>query len=386
MLMAVVAAVPLTGASASASTGPAWAAAPAVPVPAGTTSSVLNDVTILAPDDVWAVGEWVDSIPHPLAVHWNGAGWIPATLSDLAQSVEQYSLQAVDGVGADQVWAVGNGAGEAADPLVLLHYDGVEWSTAPGPVMTQQSALADVDMSSVDNGWAVGATVEDRGAEQPLILRWTSDRWARVPAPAFATGARLNAVYTSSPDEAWAVGERDLPGGGRVPLVLRWKGTAWLDVPVPSTSSGGGIERLSGVASTRTGEVWAVGSTCPTINPATCRPIVLRGGAGGWSLVPASSATATLTDVVAVGPDDVWLFGHVPAPVQHQANHAEHWDGQSLTTDQTLLTVLPPVAGDSKPDSALALAAAAGDPQTGVLWAVGWSQSPNFRPNAVFRR
>lgn len=385
-LVAVLAAVLPAPASAITATVPTWVAAPVVPVPPGTTSSVLNDVTVLSPDDVWAVGGWVDSGTHPLAVHWDGTRWTAASVPHLSESAHDYSLSAVDGLGPDRVWAVGAAPGDT-DPLILLRYDGTGWSAAPGPSapVDRQSVLTDLDMRSVDDGWAVGQTALDTGVAQPLILRWRADRWTRVPAPAIAAESRLTGVYAGSEDEAWAVGERERDGGGLASLVLHWDGEAWTEVTVPDTG-GATNDLLSGVAGATGTDVWAVGSTCPAGDPAACQPLALHLHEKTWQRVPASSARGVLTDAVVFGPDDVWLVGHVSTRALVQLDHVEHWDGRRLTTDDTVRGASPPVSGGGKPASALALAAAAGDRHRGVLWAVGWSQGVNVLPRAIYRR
>src|SRR5262245_16395949 len=80
---------------AAAATGPVWALGPPVPVPDGATSSVLDDVTVMSPTDVWAVGWWTDADSHPLAVHWNGVRWTGAQVPPTVAAGEIYRLGAI---------------------------------------------------------------------------------------------------------------------------------------------------------------------------------------------------------------------------------------------------------------------------------------------------
>jgi hypothetical protein len=374
-------AVLVGGATASAGAAPVWDAAPPVPVPPGTIRSVLNDVTVLAPDDVWAVGGWVEDITtHPLIVHFDGTAWTLAPEPEPA-STGPYNLAAVDGVDTGEVWAVGG----TGDSLALLRYDGTTWGEAPAPSLEGLTgALADVDMLSADDGWAVGLTTEGGAGARPLILRWVSGQWTRVAAPAMAAESHLTAVFAASADDAWAVGEREEPDGTLHTLVLHFKGGIWQEVNVPD-SGGVDRDRLWSVDGAHGSDVWAVGSSCDPDVPTACRPIVVHLSQGVWRRVPVSTPTATLTDVVAFGPNDVWIVGHVVGVDLMQRDHAEHWDGRRLIADLTLRTVTPPVTGDAKPASALALAAAAGETHGGVLWGVGWSQGVNVVPHAVRR-
>nr|BFE74417.1 hypothetical protein GCM10020092_077180 [Actinoplanes digitatis] len=78
--------------------------------------------------------------------------------------------------------------------------------------------------------------------------------------------------------------------------------------------------------------------------------------------------------LVAFGPDDVWTLGYQLLPNNRKADHVEHWDGKRFTAEDTGLPTLPPPGGNQgELGSATPIFAAAGVPETGELWAVGWS-------------
>jgi hypothetical protein len=94
---------------------------------------ILHGVTIIAPNDVWAVGVGG-------ALHWDGIAWTQlATFSN---------MYAVSGIASNNVWAVGfNGSGDN-----ILHWDGSQWSGASQTF----SQLNGVFALSGNDAWAVG--------------------------------------------------------------------------------------------------------------------------------------------------------------------------------------------------------------------------------------
>src|SRR6185295_710225 len=53
--------------------GSTWTPVPAGPLPGYWHD--LNAVVAIAPNDVWAAGEYFDGDYHGLALHWNGSAW-----------------------------------------------------------------------------------------------------------------------------------------------------------------------------------------------------------------------------------------------------------------------------------------------------------------------
>jgi hypothetical protein len=373
LIAALAATVVLSPAPALANTAPAWVTAPPVPLPADATEAVLRDVSVVTPTDVWAVGAWIDRGSHTLAAHWDGSGWTTVPTPDAPNKQHSYGLSAVDAVASDDVWAVGEDV--AADnpgdvgPL-LLHYDGTAWREwlAPSGV---DGSLADVDLVTAGEGWAVG-----NGAAGPLMLRWTADRWAPVKLPPLPSAASLVSVFTTSTSDAWAVGSQPR-GDRRSALVLHWDGALWTEVTVPDAGPLG--VTLTGVAASSPADVWAVGAQCEPVQPPSCEPRVLRYVAGAWMVIQ-TALPATLTEVVPFGPDDVWIFGEATSPIG-TLDHVEHWNGRRFEPESTM----PGGTGNNQPASALSLAAADGDPATGLLWAVGWVRDGARTTHAIYR-
>jgi hypothetical protein len=144
-------------------------------------------------------------------------------------------------------------------------------------------------------------------------------------------------------------------------------------VAVPAVGPAGNDEALASVAAVTATDVWTVGRTClPGAEAAFCRPTALHLVNGTWRVIPTGGGGSEFTEVVAFSANDVWVIGYVGYSPTAETDHAEHWDGTVLTTDDSI--ILPPGSANGEPASALSGAAA--DPVSHDLWAVGWLGNP----------
>jgi hypothetical protein len=111
---------------------------------------MIDDIEILSPNDVWAIGETG-------IVHWDGAAW--------TQDQGGVGGEALDAVSPADIWAVGN---------VIQHYDGKSWTTVP---VVPSSILHGVAAVSEDVVWAVG---EDIGSGLPRVFTYTKRHYGDV--------------------------------------------------------------------------------------------------------------------------------------------------------------------------------------------------------------
>ena len=109
----------------------------AVPV-VGSVQTHLYAVWAIAPDDVWAVGKYVDvgipsQIEHALTMHWDGSMWTHVTSPD--GGTESNFLNGVEAISANDVWAVGEYQQSVLNRIKTLteHWDGSVWSIVPSP-------------------------------------------------------------------------------------------------------------------------------------------------------------------------------------------------------------------------------------------------------------
>jgi hypothetical protein len=163
----------------------------------------LTDVAALADDDVWAVGISDRDWPYGSSVilHWTGSDW---TRLDLAAGGR---LSAIDLSSADEGWAVGN----RGSVQLFYHWNGTDWSLVPGPP-GGRDYVYDVDSLSATDAWAAGLQ---------MLAHWDGIAWSLVTNPA---NRPLHAIDAVATDDVWAVGKE---------VVLHWDGAAWSEVPTP---------------------------------------------------------------------------------------------------------------------------------------------------------
>jgi hypothetical protein len=135
----------------------------------------------------------------------------------------------------------------------------------------------------------------------------------------------LRGVAAVSATDAWAVGAAGSEDGPDRPLIERWDGVAWTDVvtSLPEDAT------LYDVAALAPDDVWAIGSRYP----GTYSPFAAHWDGVSWSSVPVPNPgrpSAELLGVTALAPDDVWAVGWREGTVPAQNKTlVEHWDGSS---------------------------------------------------------
>jgi hypothetical protein len=238
-----------------------------VPSPNGSLSSnMLNDVTIVSPTDVWAVGSSRDPIyifSEVLVLHWDGQTWTQVAIPRTNMDIQ--ALTAVTAFGPNNVWAVGTTCTYtsvhncSSQRTLILHWDGSTWTVAPENVGA--AYLADVAGSGPNDIWAVGyafVQVVSGLAEQPVMMHWNGTAWSQVTVPsADPDSSYLRAVTVLTATDAWAGGY----SGGTTTnpthqtQLMHWDGTNWSLVTSPNVGS----SDINGLAAAPTGDVWAVG-------------------------------------------------------------------------------------------------------------------------------
>lgn len=212
------------------------------PAPGGQAEATLNEIVAENVDRAWAVGEQgrSGSAPgRPLALHWDGSGWVT---SDTSRLDFVGGIRSVSAGGEDNTWAVGTDADGGGH---LLAWDGGGWrpTAYPGqndPGCTLGAVLA-VSGSGQSEAWAVGARAEG----EPGLLHWDGVDW-RWSAPLPADPAPALHGLTRAPDGAvWVYGTE---------TVARWDG-AWTVIPSTHTPR----SSISGLLPVANDDVWLVG-------------------------------------------------------------------------------------------------------------------------------
>jgi hypothetical protein len=305
-------------------TGNSWTVAQS-PNPGGW-GNIIWSSSALTDRDVWAVGVQATFTSNdPLALHWNGTTWtsvpVPTPVPDCEDGNIQWagnSLNDVDAVAANDVWAVG-GDCYGIDTLAE-HWNGSSWSIVPGPQIPggEWATLYGVEAVSSSNAWAVGYA----GSESPLVEHWNGQAWSIVNVPG---QGYLGDMASTGPNDVWAVGSSDTG-----PLVEHFNGSQWSVVSVPQPAGG----YLGSVTALSPTNVWAVGSQ----GISATRTLVMHYDGKTWQVVPspnpseAASADNVLRGVAAVGPNDVWAVGmyqNEQTQIHQHRTLTEHWNGTS---------------------------------------------------------
>jgi photosystem II stability/assembly factor-like uncharacterized protein len=159
-------------------------------------------------------------------------------------------------------------------------------------------------------------------AGDALLLHYDGAAWNQLDA---GTSATLWWVFGFSPTDVYAVGEAG--------TIVHYDGQAVAPIPSGVTAT------LYGIWGAGPDDLWAVGGQ-PDVSG-----VILRGGAGGWTVVPSPTASGAYFKVWGAATDDVFICG--------QGGVVLHWDGQSFTSQptglseaQTLFTIAGRAAND----------------------------------------
>jgi hypothetical protein len=190
--------------------GSAWTHVPSPNIAGG--ANQLFGITAVSADEIWAVGF---AAGGPLAMRWNGSAWSLVPVPPDAGLRTDW-LTGVSGKAADDLWAVGQGKGIFSNQTfaTLRHWDGTHWTdkvcraaSASNPPDGYEGGGPDAYFTGVsaaarDDVWAVGV----RGSG-PMILHWDGVAWTTVTHPrAFPRSATPRGVATTSGGGAWSVG------------------------------------------------------------------------------------------------------------------------------------------------------------------------------------
>jgi hypothetical protein len=278
-------------------------------VGSGTYGNQLNAVAVVSADDVWAVG----FSPHPsgtplyirqtLIEHWDGSNWSVVPSPNPAGKTFVV-LNGIAAISASDVWAVGHSGDPSSIPLqtLTIHWDGTRWSIipSPSPGTYNGNVLNAVDGVSANDVWAVGwyqsgQTGQEGGA---LTMHWDGTAWTVVPNPSRWT---LHGVVAISSNDVWAVGEQS---------ILHWDGTSWISVSFPPPP-GDSYQILKGISATSAGDIWAVGySQWSYFYGYRYAPLTYHWDGTRWNLIPnAGGIDEFLHGVTAIAPNDAWAVG-----------------------------------------------------------------------------
>jgi len=287
----------------------------------------FNGLKVIAPDDVWAVGEQrspaSSSDSAPLAAHFDGTGWSlvpvpnPAWIHD-----PQAWLYDVDAAAGDDVWAVGAfiHPGEADLETFVVHWDGAEWTWIESPTQAngEGSIFVDVEVIGADDVWAVGAWpgVYAGAVVEPLAAHWDGQGWTITPVPVEFDDSRLHNIEVLTPNDIWAVGNLEFVTAGPIaPLILRFDGSSWDFVDPRPPAEYLGVGDLAVIAAD---DVWVSAGRWNDDDIFDPIPVFLHWDGSTWTEYPNPGGGWFIVSA----PDDIRAVG---------LNAISHWDGQTWT-------------------------------------------------------
>ena len=291
------------------------------------THQYLRDIDALAPDDIWAVGEYHDENNYTpdtaYTMRWNGVQWAVIPTPPIPGGAE---LNGVDAISPNDVWAVGH-CPSCGMTSLALHWDGVQWSRVDTPDPPGFITLYDVVALAPNNVWAVGA---NDGLHSTVVMNWDGNAWSIVPSPnggGFGDDNVLTSVTAVSSTDIWAVGYIYPKGGTPTTLAIHWNGSQWTLVTTPNP--GNYFRSLYGVSALAPNDVWAVGMYSSNSGE-TYLPLFLHWNGSVWVHVPSPEFGDynVLNAVYAIAPNDVWAVGTSAAcNFCFFETLTMHWDG-----------------------------------------------------------
>lgn len=243
----------------------------------------LHDVSIVSPDEGWAVGD-IGGAPNAMLMHLHDGHWTvepkPDGLDDMA------SVYSVSMVAADDGWAVADAGfrhdGKPYHPYsVFLRYDGTSWRVtderAPDP-------LQHIRMAAPNDGWAVG--------HNAAIMHYDGAHWLPdvEASRLFPQGA--SAISAASRSNVWL----STSSG----TIAQYDGNTWK--AMPTTGLEGTPYIIFGLSMPSATEGWAVGGIGNTSTG-----VLLRYAGGVWQKVGAYDCY--LNGIVMLSAREGWAAG-----------------------------------------------------------------------------
>ena len=254
-------------------------------VPANSQQPQNGAIVADRPNDAWLAGSTYDAASGDMGAfidHWDGRRWTMLPTPDLGN---QYSFDAVDAQGPDDVWVAGTDyTGDLADTpqpeqLILLHWNGTSWTRTAQPATGDSTnRVTGLQIQSPDSVWVVGWGKVSYDADQdrlPLALHWNGHTWTSTTVP--AGPGELMGLTTADHDQ-WAVGDTYSPTQPSYTMdLLRRTATGWVNAPVPVS----GVGTLDAAAAIPGGGLWVVGNTEGAPDPSGASlffPVIARQG------------------------------------------------------------------------------------------------------------
>jgi hypothetical protein len=173
-----------------------------------------------AANDAWAVGFNGSDKIETSAMHWNGTNWKSVATPNVGEGTNK--LNAVLALASNDVWAVGFSTPiapprHAATLTLIEHFDGTSWAVVPSPNVgpnsaTQSNRLLGLTANSANDIWAFGSyfAADGSGHQMTLLLHWDGISWTTASTPNLTNSGfpcdLLWAGVVPSPGNVWILG------------------------------------------------------------------------------------------------------------------------------------------------------------------------------------
>jgi hypothetical protein len=166
-------------------------------------------------------------------------------------------LYGVAAAGPDNVWAVGQRNGQAADTPLVEHWDGSRWAVVAVPSAGLTGSLLQGVAVHGSEVWAVGQSDDAAHQARPLVEHLRDGTWTAQQPAGLGSGFSNVTGVAFADGTVWAVGSAlDAASGNQLALVARNDGSGWRQVAAPNPGTGDKV--LGGISAAR-GSAWAVG-------------------------------------------------------------------------------------------------------------------------------
>jgi hypothetical protein len=262
----------------------------------GQNDSALLGVADFSPTNAWAVG-YINSAPNStqLLEHWDGTQWSDAPGPQFNAGAQPF-LSSISALSADNIWAAGHIlTGEGQLLGLIEHYNGTSWTATEigNPFLTSIAVL------SSNNIWVAGWSGAENDNSQTYTAHWNGTKWSTVASPSTGSGAnQINGLLALAPNNIWAVGfttalapPKEAP---TTTLIEHWDGTAWSIVPSPNVGPNSIYQsnRLLGITAVSPTDLWAFGSYFPADGSGQQFTLAMQGNGTTWTIMPAPSPDA----------------------------------------------------------------------------------------------
>lgn len=257
----------------------------------------LTALKVFSSNDIWAAGGVLDNADQIVSAYWSAlvTHWDGQTWTTVLSSPAGGPFAAIDGVSANDIWAVGWVVqGQVGGQPILKHWNGSSWTDYSH---FEYNHVNDVVALSSDNVWAIGdqawhwdgetLTNRNAGASQLesivavgpddiwavgrglAAVHWDGKTWQRTIVPKPGKQADLLSVAAPASNNVWAVGAYDDQA-----LITHWDGMIWTNMPNPIPGFSSRLDKI--VAAN--GELWATGTRVlsPPSTGINTEPVILH--------------------------------------------------------------------------------------------------------------